>query len=111
VNQDISKLHKQHCKNTGAALLLTKEQLSTYLNQFPLWSLSTDEKTISRQFKFNNYDNTLHFVNAVAEIAKLENHHPNIEFSYNTCTIHYQTHSANGITLYDFICAAHIEQL
>jgi len=111
VSQYTSKLHEQHCKDIGTPQLLTKEQLSTYLQEFPLWRISTDEKKISRQFTFNNYDDTLNFINAAAEIAKQENHHPYIEFSYNTCTIHYQTHSANGITLYDFICAAHIEQL
>ena len=111
MNQDISKLHKQHCKNVGTAQLLTKQQLSTCLDEFPFWLISTDEQKISRHFTFNNYDDTLNFINAAAEIAKQENHHPYIEFSYNTCTIHYQTHSVNGITLYDFICAAHIEQL
>lgn len=111
MNQNISQLHKQHCKDTGAAQLLSAEQRNSYLSDFPNWIFSVDEKKISRHFEFKNYNDTLAFINAAAAIAKKENHHPNIEFSYNTCTIHYSTHSASGITLYDFICAAQIDQL
>ena len=95
----------------GTAQLLSEEQRNNYLHNFPGWTFSPTEKKISRHFKFKNYDDTLTFINAAAEIANKENHHPNIEFGYNNCAIHYSTHSADGVTLYDFICAAHIEQL
>lgn len=109
--QATSPLHKLHCKDTGSAQVLSKQQRDIYLSKYSQWFFSAEKQNIFRHFKFKDYDATLAFVNAVAEIAKIENHHPNIAFSYNTCSIQYSTHSANGVTLYDFICAAHIDQL
>ncbi|MDH5395314.1 MAG: 4a-hydroxytetrahydrobiopterin dehydratase [Gammaproteobacteria bacterium] len=104
-------LHQQHCNNKTRPQLISKALLSTYLTELSHWTCSEDNKIISRRCQFTNYYQTLAFINAVAWIAHQENHHPDIQFSYNQCTINYTTHSANGITLFDFICAAHIEQL
>lgn len=103
-------LHQQHCDPSTKPSLLSKEQISDNLIEIPLWNSETTT-TISRSFKFKNYQQTLLFVNASAKIAEQENHHPNISFGYNTCFIEFSTHSAGGITLFDFICAAHIEKL
>ena len=107
----IPQFHKLHCKDTGIAHLLTDEQRNKCLNEFKQWNFSSEKQQIFRHFKFKNYINTLEFINAVAKIALQENHHPNIEFAYNTCSIHYSTHSAAGVTQYDFICAAHIDKI
>ena len=107
----ISHFHKLHCKDTGIAQLLLDEQRKKYLNELSQWNFSSEQQKIFRQFKFKNYIETLEFINAVAKIAQQENHHPNIEFAYNTCSINYTTHSAAGVTQYDFICAAHIDQI
>lgn len=105
------QLNEQHCLNATPPHLLTKEQLVKYLKEIPQWDINTEKKNISRIFKFTNYHQTLKFINAVAEIINQENHHPEINFGYNYCTVCFSTHSAGGITLFDFICAAHIDQL
>jgi 4a-hydroxytetrahydrobiopterin dehydratase len=55
------------------------------------------------------------FVNAVAFIADKEDHHPELEVSYNKCIVKYDTHSVNqgrgGLSENDFICAAKIDAL
>ena len=48
----------------------------------------------------------LAFVNAVAEIAHAQDHHPDMMVGYNACTVSYSTHSRGGLTLNDAICAA-----
>jgi 4a-hydroxytetrahydrobiopterin dehydratase len=104
-------LYEQHCLTETLPQLLTKEQLQKHLEEIPQWNIEKENKNISRKFKFNDYHQTLKFINAVAAIVNQENHHPEINFGYNNCTINFSTHSAGGITLFDFICAAHIEQL
>ena len=104
-------LHNQSCEEKSPPTLLPKEELSNLLKEIPLWVINDIRKEISRDFIFNNYHQTLEFINAVAIIIHKENHHPNINFGYNHCNIHFSTHSVSGITIYDFICAAKIEQL
>ena len=66
---------------------------------------------LQRTFKFKNYYQTIAFVNAMAWIAHQEDHHPDIEVSYNRCVVHYATHSIGGISENDFICAAKIDAI
>lgn len=111
MSRSVTPLHLQHCQTDTTPQLLTEEQLNTYLKDIPEWNYSVEKQEISRHFTFKNYYQTLAFINAAAWIAHQENHHPDIAFSYNNCTICFTTHSAGGITLFDFICAARIEQL
>ena len=104
-------LHNLSCEEKSPPTLLSKEELSNLLKEIPLWVISESRKGISRDFIFNNYHQTLGFINAATVIIHKENHHPNINFGYNHCNIYFSTHSTSGITLYDFICAAKIEQL
>ncbi|HEY9150705.1 MAG TPA: 4a-hydroxytetrahydrobiopterin dehydratase, partial [Gammaproteobacteria bacterium] len=60
---------------------------------------------------FKNYYQTIAFVNALAWIANQEDHHPDLEVSYNRCTVHFSTHSIGGLSLNDFICAARLDAL
>ena len=104
-------LYEQHCETKSPPALLSQEQAIIFLKEIPLWHSDHNGEYISRSFKFKNYQQTLLFINAVAEIANIENHHPEINFGYNYCSIQFSTHSANGITLFDMICAAQTDQL
>lgn len=77
----------------------------------PDWSLADDAKSIRRSFSFKDYYHTLAFVNAVAYVAHAEDHHPDLEVSYNRCAVRYSTHSVGGLSENDFICAARIDAL
>ncbi len=68
-------------------------------------------KEIYRLFKFKNYYETIAFVNAVAWIANQEDHHPDMDVSYNRCLVRYTTHAIGGLSENDFICAAKINAL
>jgi 4a-hydroxytetrahydrobiopterin dehydratase len=50
-------------------------------------------------------------VNATAWISHRQDHHPDLKVGYNTVEVRYTTHSAGGLTEFDFICAAKIETL
>jgi 4a-hydroxytetrahydrobiopterin dehydratase len=75
------------------------------------WSLADDGKSLGGDFEFKNYYRTTAFVNAVAWIAHREDHHPDVEFGYKNCRVHYTTHAIGGLSENDFICAAKIDRL
>jgi 4a-hydroxytetrahydrobiopterin dehydratase len=67
--------------------------------------------SIERSFRFANFHETMAFVNAVAWIAHREDHHPDVAFGYNRCTLRFNTHDVNGISVSDFHCAAAVNAL
>jgi len=75
------------------------------------WQLGKDGKSIRREFKFKNFYRTMSFVNAVAHIANVEDHHPDLEVGYGYCNIVFMTHAIKGLSDNDFICAAKIDLL
>jgi 4a-hydroxytetrahydrobiopterin dehydratase len=75
------------------------------------WRLSDDAKSLQRAYKFRDFFRTMSFVNAVAHIANVEDHHPDLQIGYDYCRITYATHSIGGLSENDFICAAKIDRL
>ena len=58
-----------------------------------------------------DFAEAMEFVNSVAQLAEGANHHPDIQISWNTVTLHLVTHSADGITQNDINLAAAIDGL
>jgi len=75
------------------------------------WKLATDAGSIRREFKFKDFYRTMSFVNALAHIANIEDHHPDLEVGYNYCRVTYSTHAIKGLSENDFICAAKIDRI
>lgn len=75
------------------------------------WQYIPDKTLICRSFKFKNFAKTMFFVNAVANLADQQGHHPDVEFGYNYCRVKFTTHEAKGLTINDFICAKKVDQL
>jgi 4a-hydroxytetrahydrobiopterin dehydratase len=75
------------------------------------WSLNDAGTRISKTYQFKNYYQTMAFVNAVAWVAHHEDHHPDMEVSWNRCVVRYTTHAINGLSENDFICAAKVDRL
>ncbi len=87
----------------------TVAQLLTALHED--WTLSADERSIVRRFRFADYPQTIAFVNAVAGIAGQADHHPDLTVTYGKVEVVYTTHAADGLSENDFICAAKIDHL
>ena len=75
------------------------------------WQLVEDGKAIRRELKFPDFWRTMSFVNALAHVANVEDHHPDLEVGYNYCRIRYSTHAIGGLSDNDFICAAKADAL
>jgi 4a-hydroxytetrahydrobiopterin dehydratase len=91
---------------------LKKERIAELLGQLNAdWALRPSGAEIARTFHFKDYYQTMAFVNALAWMAHHENHHPDLEVSYNQCVVRYSTHAVGGLTENDFICAAKVDSL
>ena len=88
---------------------LTAAQAAAQVQALPDWSCA--DGTLGRRFEFRDFHETMSFVNAVAWIAHRQDHHPDMALGFRHCELRYTTHSAGGLTLKDFICAACVDAL
>jgi 4a-hydroxytetrahydrobiopterin dehydratase len=109
-NETTSPLAQRHCKACSPGTPpVDPTRAAAYLKALPGWE--STGKEISKTYKFQNYYETMAFVNAVAWVAHREDHHPDLEVGYNRCRVRYSTHSVGGLSENDFICAAKVETL
>jgi len=105
-------LSNKECKDRKGENPLNENDAKSLLAELTQsWGLSADKKAIYHDFKFDNFYKTINFVNALAWIANQQDHHPDLEVGYGHCLVRYSTHSVDGLSENDFICAAKIEQL
>ncbi|HVN26151.1 MAG TPA: 4a-hydroxytetrahydrobiopterin dehydratase [Candidatus Paceibacterota bacterium] len=108
----IIDLRQKHCVPCeGGMPPLNKEQIAHYAPQAPGWTVSADDKRISRELKFKDFAEAMKFVNSVAGIAEAEGHHPDLYVFYNLVKLDLTTHAMNGLSENDFIMAAKINAL
>ena len=110
MKSDLTSKHCESCEGIGHAL--TDEQIKNLMPQLDKrWQVISNDKEIKRSFTFKNFYETMAFVNALAWIANIENHHPDLELGYNYCHVRFSTHALGGLSQNDFICAAKTDQL
>ena len=107
MNTSRNALLSGHCTPDAAALAAA--DVRPLLESLHDWKAS--DAAITRRFVFDDFHQTMAFVNAVAWIAHREDHHPDLDVGYDHCTVSWSTHSAGGVTRNDFICAARVEAL
>lgn len=88
---------------------LTQDRINALLKQLDHWMLY--DRIIGKTFEFRNHYETMAFVNALAWVSHREDHHPDLTVGYNKCHVEYTTHSINGLSMNDFICAAKVDTL
>ncbi len=107
----MDKLTEKKCLPCeGEAKPLANEKAKELLTELSGWEL-IENTEIKKHFSFTNFYRTMSFVNAIAWIANLENHHPDLMIGYNYCSISLKTHAVSGLTENDFIVAAKIDNL
>ena len=91
------------------ATLVANNDLKELMKRLPEWE--TNGKVLERTFEFEEFMDAVDFVNAVAEIAEEEGHHPDIDIRFNKVTLRLSTHSTGGITKLDIDLATKIDTL
>ena len=75
-----------------------------------MWK-NTDNKLV-RKFVFKDFIEVMGFVNKVAILSEKNNHHPEIQITYNTETIELTTHDlGNIISEKDHLLSSEIDKL
>lgn len=107
----MAKLSDKHCKPCeGGVPALTRVAAEAQLAHLATgWQLAGDAKSLTREFRCVDFYRTMSLVNALAHIANIEDHHPDLQIGYNYCRVRYSTHSIGGLSENDFICAAKID--
>ena len=89
------------------ALNEAKQQLQALASE---WELVDDGQKISRKFKLKNFIGAMRLINAVADLAEREQHHPDLHLTaYRQVRIDLTTHAIGGLSENDFIVAAKID--
>ena len=109
----MSQLAEKHCKPCeGGVAPYSREEAEKLMKQLAgAWALSKEGPFLRREFKFKDFYRTMSFVNALAHVANIEDHHPDLEVGYNYCRVQYTTHAIKGLSENDFICAAKIDAI
>lgn len=108
----LTELASNHCTLLhGPEHLLPTNTVRVYLKALPDWELVENGHVICKTFHFQDYYQTIAFVNALAFIAHRENHHPDLAVHYDRVAVRFSTHDVGGLSKNDFICAAKIEHL
>lgn len=109
----MTDLHERKCKPCeGGVAALAADQAGELMNALhPDWQLEESGLGISREFAFPGFAKTIAFANAVAWVATVEGHHPEMTVKYGSCLVYYTTTAINGLSDNDFICAAKIDRL
>ncbi|MEM9208505.1 MAG: 4a-hydroxytetrahydrobiopterin dehydratase, partial [Pseudomonadota bacterium] len=96
----MTPLAEKTCKPCeGGVAPLTQSRAKDLIAQIHTgWRLDSDGKSIGRTFEFPVFSRTIAFVNAVAWIATVEGHHPDLEVSYGRCVVRYTTHAIGGLS-------------
>ena len=97
----------QRCEKR--TLAMGHEAIRDHLAQTSGWR--EVEAALEKTFAFGGWLETVAFVDALAWVCHVEDHHPELRVAFGRCTVRLTTHSAGGITLNDFICAAKADAL
>lgn len=89
--------------------LLSEDEIAAALGRTAGWERTGN--AITRTVKLGDFRDAIIYVGAVAHLAQVANHHPDIAISWNTVTLTLFTHSAGGLTSADFALAAQISAL
>mgnify|MGYP006376572593 FL=1 len=92
---------------------LTATEIVANLAKIEGWSLSGDgaQVAIEKTYHFANYYETISFVNAVAFVAKAQDHNPDLPEQINRSVERMNTHDVQGISATDFDCASRFDAL
>ena len=88
---------------------LPEQEIEKALSHLEYWHRKGD--AIEREYHFDDFMNSIRFVNRLAELAEELNHHPDITINFNRVKVSLTTHDAGGVTDRDLKLANRINQL
>lgn len=107
---NVCDLSNKQCKPCeGGVPPLTQPEIDGLMQRLEDWQ--QHDQAIRKTYRFKNYYQVIAFVNAIAWMTHREDHHPDLQVTFNSCTVEYSTHAVHGLSENDFICAAKADAL
>ena len=89
--------------------LIEQDQLASFIEKNPSWMINN--KTIKKEFIFDNFIDAFGFMTKVAFLSEKMDHHPDWQNTYNKVKINLTTHDKGGITNNDIKLAESTDKL
>ena len=106
---DLSKKKCKPCE--GGIPPLNEKEVAEYRMQIrDDWKVIENKKLL-KEYIFENYRDSMDFVNSVANLAEEEGHHPVMHVFFGRVVIELWTHAIDGLSENDFIMAFKIDGL
>ena len=106
---DLSKKKCKPCE--GGIPPLNEKEVAEYRMQIrDDWKVIENKKLL-KEYIFENYRDSMDFVNSVANLAEEEGHHPVMHVFFGRVVIELWTHVIDGLSENDFIMAFKIDGL
>lgn len=102
-------LRARDCAPLSGRDALAAAEIDAQLAVLPHWSAK--DGALEATYVFADWWETIAFINALAWMVHAQDHHPDLAVGYDRCTVRWSTHSAGGITVNDFVCAARTDAL
>jgi len=90
---------------------LSTTQIQSHMSGLNGWTLEADTHAITKAWTLANFDAAVTLFNQIAQLAKGQDHHPEVWSSYTQLRVRLWTHDAAGLTDKDFTLAQAIDQL
>lgn len=87
----------------------TPEQVDAALASLDGWEAREGKTRLHKHYRFRDFVAAMRFVNAMAEVAESEGHHPDFCVHYSTVDVTLWTHAVGGLSENDFVLAAKID--
>jgi len=89
---------------------LSAEQAAEGARSLTGWAVDAGGTHLTKQYRFRDFAGAMRFVNAMAELAEAEGHHPDfLVHGYRLVDVTLSTHAVGGLSENDFILAARLD--
>ena len=105
---DLADLQCVPCR--GGVPPLTGAEIEKLLKQLEGWQ-AVNEHHLQKTYRFQDFRESLEFVNRIGTLAEQQGHHPDICFGWGKAEVTIWTHKIDGLTESDFVLAAKIDKL
>jgi 4a-hydroxytetrahydrobiopterin dehydratase len=90
---------------------LNATQIQARMHQLTGWTLEAGEAALTKTWTLPSFDAAVVLFNQIAQLAKAQDHHPEVLSSYTRLQVRLWTHDAAGLTDKDFQLAHSMDAL
>lgn len=93
----------------GGVPRMAPDRVDEALRDLDGWEAREERTRLHKRYRFRDFARAMRFVNAMAEVAEAEGHHPDFSVHWATVDVTLWTHAAGGLSENDFILAAKLD--